>query len=116
MATVLGAFGLVKTTPGAEEFGRSWLRLRAAQGAPLHTFVTTYSASAHVFTWEGAPMIARTDDDAKLAVGYLEGIERLYHLRSPAGETRDVDHDFPEEAARDRHEIEVYRDIDRPPH
>jgi hypothetical protein len=115
VATVLGAFGLASKTPGAEEYGRSWLRLRGGGGAPLHSFVITYSASAHVFSWEEAPLMVRTDDDAKLAVGYLEGIERLYHLRSPARETRDVDPDYPAEAARDRRELEVYRDIDRRP-
>jgi arylsulfatase len=115
VATVLGAFGLVSKTPHAEDFGRSWLRLRTGAGAPLHTFVTTYSAAAHVFSWAEAPMISRTDDEAKLAVGYREGIERLYHLDSKDGETRDVDPYFPEEAARDRRELELYRDIDRPP-
>jgi hypothetical protein len=115
VATVLGAFGLVSKIPQAEEFGRSWLRLRSGGGAPLHTFVISYSASAPVFSWEEAPLMVRTDDDAKFAVGYLEGIERLYHLGSPARETRDVDPEFPAEAARDRQELEVYRDIDRRP-
>jgi hypothetical protein len=115
VATVLGAFGLVAKTEGAEEFGRSWLRLRAAGGVPLHDFVINYSASSHVFSWEDAPIMARIDDDTKYAFAYREGIERLYHLRSPAAETRDVAPDNPDEVRRDRFEMETYRDIDRRP-
>jgi hypothetical protein len=114
-ATIAGAFGLVSKNPRVEEFGRSWLRLRAAREAPLHRFVITYSASAHVQSFADAPMVVRTDDTGKLAVGYLEGIERLYHLDSSEGERRDVAPDYPDEAARDRFELEVYRDIDRAP-
>jgi arylsulfatase A-like enzyme len=114
-ATIAGAFGLVSRNPRVEEFGRSWLRLRASRQAPLHRFVITYSASAHVQSFGDAPMVVRTDDQGKLAVGYLEGIERLYHLASSEGERRDVAPDYPDEAARDRLELEVYRDIDRAP-
>ena len=114
-ATVLGAFGLVAKTPRAEDFGRSWLRLRGAAGAPLHTFVTTYSASLHVFTWSEAPLMAWIDDDAKLAVGYRDGVERFFHLRSPGGESLDLDADFRDEAARARRELEIYRDLDQSP-
>lgn len=114
-ATILGAFGLASKNSEAEEFGRSWLRLRAAPRNPLHDFVVTYSSSSHVQSWGEAPLAVRTDDHAKLAVAYREGIQRFYHLDSPAAETRDVTYDFPEEAARDRRELEVYRDIDTPP-
>jgi len=114
-ATILGAFGLVAKNPRSEDFGRSWLRLRDSPRSPLHDFVVTYSSSAHVQTWGEAPLAIRTDDHAKLAVAYMEGIQRFYHLDSKAGETRDVTYDFPVEAARDRHELEVYRDLDTPP-
>ena len=114
-STVLGAFGLVARTPHAEDFGRSWLRLRGGGVAPLHTFVTTYSSSAHVFTWAEAPLMVRVDDDAKLTVAYRDGLERLFHLRSPEGEDRDVAADNRDETARARHQLEVYRDVDRPP-
>jgi len=114
-ATIAGAFGLASKNPQVEEFGRSWLRLRAARDALLHTFVITYSAAAHVPTFAESPMVVRTDDHGKLAVGYREGLERLYHLDSGDGEQRDVAPDFVEEAARDRLELEVYRDIDRAP-
>jgi arylsulfatase A-like enzyme len=115
VATVLGAFGLVSTYPHSEDFGRSWLRLRAAPQSPLHDFVITYSASAHVDAWSDAPLAVRTDDHAKLAVAYRDGIERYYHLDSVAGELRDLTYDLPDEVARDRRELELYRDIDSPP-
>lgn len=114
-ATILGAFGLVSKNPRSEDFGRSWWRLRSAPQSRLHDFVVTYSSSAHVQSWGEAPLAIRTDDHAKLAVAYMEGIQRLYHLDSPAAETRDVTYDFPNEAARDRHELEIYRDLDTPP-
>jgi hypothetical protein len=114
-ATVLGAFGLVARTARAEELGRSLLRLRSAAGAPLHTFVTTYSSSAHVFTWAEAPLMVRIDDDTKLTVAYRDGLQRFFHLRSPEGEYRDVSAEYREETARARRALELYRDIDRPP-
>jgi arylsulfatase A-like enzyme len=111
-ATVLGAFGLVAKNPTIEDFGRSWLRLRASPDAPLHDFVITYSTSNHVQQWSDAPMVVRTDDHAKLAVSYLEGIQRLYHLEAADREYREVSTVFPEEAARDRSQLEGYRDVD----
>ena len=114
-ATVLGAFGLVSENPSIEEFGRSWLRLRAAPHEPLHEFVVTYTASTHVQRWSEAPMLVRTDDRAKLAVSYREGIQRLYHLDAPTSEWLDVAPWQPDEVAHDRRQLEVYRDIDRPP-
>jgi sulfatase-like protein/putative metal-binding protein len=113
--TILGAFGLVATHPQAEEYGQSWLRLRAAPETPLHDFVVTYSSSAHVQTWGEAPLAVRTDDHTKLAVSYRDGIQRYYHLDSPEGETRDVTYNFPSEAAQLRQELEVFRDIDVQP-
>jgi hypothetical protein len=117
-ATVLGAFGLVGANPTIEDFGRSWMRLRAAPSARLHDFVVTYSMSAHALQWQEAPMVVRTDDGAKLAVSYLEGLVRFYHLRSADGadgERRDVSPLFPAELARDRVQLEVFRDIDQSP-
>jgi arylsulfatase A-like enzyme len=114
-ATVLGAFGLVRTNPAVETFGRSWLRLRAAPEEPLHDFVITYSTSAHVGSWQEAPMVVRTGDDAKLAVGYREGVARLYHPGSAEDERRDVSPAYPEELARDRVQLERFRDIDTSP-
>jgi arylsulfatase A-like enzyme len=114
-ATVLGAFGLVSQNPSVEDFGRSWLRLRAASREPLHEFVMTYTAFTHVQRWSEAPMLVRTDDHAKLAVSYGEGIQRLYRLDAPTAEWLDVAPLHPEEVARDRRELEIYRDIDRPP-
>jgi hypothetical protein len=113
--TILGAFGLVASHPLAEEFGLSWLRLRAAPEARLHDFAITYSSSAHVQTWGEAPLAIRTDEHAKLAVSYRDGIQRYYHLDSPEGETRDVTNNFPSEAAQLRQELEVFRDIDVQP-
>ena len=114
-ATILGAFGLVSRNPSVEDFGRSWLRLRAAPRESLHEFVITYTASTHVQHWGDAPMVVRTDDHAKMAVSYREGIQRLYHLDAPSAEWLDVAPLYPEEVARDRRQLEVYRDLDRPP-
>jgi arylsulfatase A-like enzyme len=114
-ATVLGAFGFVSRNPSVEDFGRSWLRLRAAPHASLHEFVITYTASTHVQRWADAPMLVRTDDHGKLAVSYREGIQRLYHPYEPSAEWLDVAPLHAEEAARDRRQLEVFRDIDRPP-
>lgn len=114
-ATLLGAFGLVAKDPHAEDFGRSWMRLRAAPAAILHDFVITYSAAEHVQQWETAPMMIRIDDHAKYAVAYRDGLQRLYHLESPNAEWFDVAPWFPAEVTKDRAELELYRDIDTPP-
>jgi arylsulfatase A-like enzyme len=114
-ATVLGAFGLVRKNPASEMFGRSWLRLRAAPEEPVHRFVITYSTSAHVGAWHEAPMVVRTGDDGKLAVGYREGVVRFYHPGSAEDERRDVSLAYPDQVARDRLELEGFRDIDLSP-
>lgn len=114
-ATILGAFGLVAQVPEIEQRGRSWLRLRGAREQRLHSFVITYSTSAHVLEWLEAPMVVRTDDEYKLAVSYAEGIARFYRVDSPEGEFIDVVPDHPAEMARARNELEVYRDIDPSP-
>ncbi|HLK37947.1 MAG TPA: sulfatase-like hydrolase/transferase, partial [Polyangiaceae bacterium] len=114
-STIAGAFGLVGKNGETEQFGRSWLRLRSAPEAPLHLFVVTYSTSAHVQAFAEAPMVVLTDDHAKFATSYKEGISRLYHLDSPDGERFDLSPDFPDEAAHMQFELEVYRDIDRTP-
>jgi arylsulfatase A-like enzyme len=114
-ATILGAFGLVGSTPDIEDKGLSWMRLRGAPQARLHTFAITYSTSAHVLEWSEAPMVIRTDDETKLAVSYSEGIVRFYRIDSPEGEFVDVAPEYPTEVARARFELEDYRDIDPAP-
>jgi hypothetical protein len=114
-ATIVGAFGLVAKNPDVEDFGRSWLRLRAAPSAPLHDFVITYSAAEHVQSWSSAPMMIRTDDHAKYAVAYRDGLERLYHLDLPDPERFDLAPWNRAEVTRDRAELELYRDIDSQP-
>ena len=114
-STILGAFGLVAKHPEIEFFGRSWLRLRGSMAAPLHDFVITYSTSTHVLHWPDAPMVVRSDDHGKFAVGYREGIVRLYHPESAVGEWRDVAPENRGEADRDRLQLELYRDIDSSP-
>jgi hypothetical protein len=91
------------------------MRLRAAPSATLHDFVITYSAAEHVQQWETAPMMIRIDDHSKYAVAYRDGLQRLYHLESPDAEWFDVAPWFPAEVAKDRAELELYRDIDTPP-
>ncbi len=114
-ATILGAFGLVAANPSVESFGRSWWRLRASPEASLHTFVTSYSTSSHVSGWHEAPMMARVDEWTKYAVAYREEGERLYHLEEATAEWRDLALDHAAEVARDRLELETYRDLDDPP-
>ncbi len=114
-ATIVGAFGLVAKNPEVEEFGRSWMRLRAAPSAPLHDFVITYSAAEHVQTWSLAPMMIRTDDHAKYAVAYRDGLERLYHLDLPDAERLDLAPWNRAEVTRDRAQLELYRDLDSQP-
>ena len=114
-STIAGAFGLVAKNPGVEQFGRSWLRLRAVQDARLHLFAITYSTSSHVQLFADAPMVVLTEDHAKFATSYREGISRLYHLDTPDSERFDLSPDFPDEAAHMQFELEVYRDIDNAP-
>jgi hypothetical protein len=114
-ATIVGAFGLVAKNPDVEQFGRSWMRLRAAPSATLHDFVITYSAAEHVQAWSLAPMMIRTDDHTKYAVAYRDGLERLYHLDSPDAEWSDVAPWNRTEVAKDRADLELYRDIDSQP-
>jgi arylsulfatase A-like enzyme len=114
-ATVMGAFGLVATHPQIETFGRSWLRLRAAPKAPLHEFVVTYETTSPFERWGDAPMASVVDDRGKLSVSYVDGIIRLYRLDHDPNEDYELARSRPDEVARYRDELELYRDIDSPP-
>jgi hypothetical protein len=114
-ATIVGAFGLVAKHPEIETFGRSWLRLRAAPREPLHEFVVTYETTSPFEHWGDAPMASIVDDRGKLSVSYVDGVTRLYRLDQDANEDYELAGSRPEEVARYRDELELFRDIDAPP-
>ena len=114
-ATILGAFGLVGKHPEIETFGRSWLRLRAAPREPLHEFVVTYETTSPFEHWGDAPMASIQDDRGKLSVSYVDGVTRFYRLDHDANEDYELAGSRPEEVARYRDELELFRDIDSPP-
>ena len=114
-ATVLGSFGLVAKHPEIETFARSWLRLRAAPKAPLHQFVVTYETTSPFEHWGDAPMASVVDDRGKLSVSYVDGVTRLYRLDHDPNEDYELAATRPDEVARYRDELEVFRDIDSPP-
>lgn len=115
-ATVLGAFGLAGSDPHAERFGRSWLRLRAAPSAPLHTFVTVRT---HRFTSGPiafSPMMALVRGRHKLVKALDEDrLYELYDLESDPGET--VDLSWTQIGLRQslERDLDTYRDLDRWP-
>ena len=114
-ATVLGAFGLVALHPEIETFGRSWLRLRQAPTEPLHAFVVSYETTIPFELWSDAPMASLVDDRAKLSVSYVDRITRFYRLDVDPGEDHETALDSPAEVGQYREELELFRDLDRPP-
>jgi arylsulfatase A-like enzyme len=115
-ATVLGAFGVVKSDPGIERFGRSWLRLRAAPDDPLHTFVTVRT---HRFTSGPiafSPMMALVQGRHKLVKALDE--DSLYELYDLDADPREeVDLAWKDVALRESMErdLDTFRDLDRWP-
>jgi arylsulfatase A-like enzyme len=111
--TVLGAFGLVRGDPGAERFGRSWLRLREAPRQPLHQFVT---ARTHRFTSGPvafSPMMVLVRDHHKLVKALDEDkLFELYDLDADGREENDLA--WTEISLREtmERELETFRDID----
>jgi arylsulfatase A-like enzyme len=111
--TVLGAFGLVRRDPGAERFGRSWLRLREAPRQPLHQFVT---ARTHRFTSGPvafSPMMVLVRDHHKLVKALDEDkLFELYDLDADGREENDLA--WTEIGLREtmERELETFRDID----
>jgi choline-sulfatase len=115
-ATILGAFGLVKTDGDIERFGRSWLRLRDAPTDPLHQFVVTRT---HRFTSGPvafSPMMAIVEGHHKLVKALDE--DRLYELYDLAGDPReenDLAWSDVERRESLEHDLDLFRDLDRWP-
>jgi hypothetical protein len=114
-ATIVGAFGLIATHPEIETFGRSWLRMRDAPGAPLHEFVFSYETTSPFEHWQDAPMASIVDDDGKLSVSYVDGVRRYYRLNEDPGELHDLTAARPADVARYLDRLETFRDLDAPP-
>jgi hypothetical protein len=112
--TVLGAFGLLGKHPDIEAFGRSWLRLPAAEQAPLHDFVVVYSTTTPFERWSEAPLAAIVDDRAKLTVDYMDGVTHFFRLDRDPGEDHEASAESLEEVAEYRDRLETFRDLDTP--
>jgi hypothetical protein len=111
-ATLLGAVGLEDAALDAERFGRSWLRLRDAPDAPLHTFVV---ARSHWFSsgrlGYGA-LATLVEDRYKLVAGLEEELLMLHDLVDDPDESENL---TPHEYDRTRalwRRLAVYCDLD----
>jgi hypothetical protein len=112
--TVVGAFGLMGADPGAERFGRSWLRLRSAPAAPLHEFVTVRSHRSTIGNVASQPMLALVSGRYKLIKPLAEtDYYELYDLEADPGEVSDLSWSRPELRRALTHRLELFRDIDR---
>lgn len=107
--TILGAFGLAK--PDDETLGRSWLRLRAAPGAPLHRFVVVRSAHAASGGDVMSPLLAIVDDRFKLIKTIEDGLTELYDVLADPMENTDLWPLNPDVGRRLERALETYRDI-----
>ena len=107
--TVTGAFA--QHRPEDEIFGRSWLRLRMAPAAPLHSFVIIRSARAVSGDEAMSPLLAIVDDRYKLTKTFEDGLTELFDISADPGERVDL---WPVEPAMGRRlerALETYRDI-----
>lgn len=111
LPTLLGAFALVETTPGAEALGRSWLRLRAAPLAPLHQSIVIRSDREVSGREARAPIVAIVEEEWKLVVGLEDGLVELYDVIEDPEEMKDLALERPEVVARMRRRLAVYMDI-----
>jgi hypothetical protein len=102
-STILGAFGFVE----AEDFGRSWLRLRTSPA--LHRFVVVRSASG---VGASHPMAALVEGELKLIVTLENDLVELYRPEEDPDERIDLRAPLVEEAARLEKELALFRDID----
>jgi arylsulfatase A-like enzyme len=114
-ATLLGFFGFSQEARDAEVFGRSWLRLRDAPDAPLHRFVVSRSARAQRELQKLMAMGILVDGNAKLIETFEDSLREMYDVAADPLETVDLVPDDPADVERLRHELALYRDIDRWP-
>jgi arylsulfatase A-like enzyme len=110
-ATVLGAFGLA-SEEGAEDFGRSWLRLRDAPLAPLHRFVVSYAAHGGRGFLFVMPLATLVEPERKLIETFENSLYELYDPVADPGEQDDLVVDELDTLGRLHRELSLYRDID----
>jgi arylsulfatase A-like enzyme len=114
-ATLVGAFGLVASHAEVERFGRSWLRLRGAPMAALHEFVVTRSARASRGGEPLTPMASIVERHYKLSETFDENLLEMYDLENDPDELHDLTPNGLLETAILRHDLALFRDIDRYP-
>jgi len=107
--TILGAFGLAR--PADEQWGRSWLRLRGGNGAPLREFAFVRSAHAASGGDVVSPMMAIVSGRYKLIKTLEDNLMELYDVISDPTESVDRLSIEPDVARRLEHAAELYRDI-----
>jgi sulfatase-like protein len=114
--TVLGAFGLARSNPGSERWGRSWLRLRAAPAAPLHQFVALrthrYGSGPAAFS----PTMALVTSHYKLVKALDEqDLFELFDLEADPGEQVDLAWTQLGLRRSMERDLDTFRDLDRWP-
>ena len=116
-ATIAGAFGLVARSPAAEiRTAGAGCGSATPPRLPLHEFVVSYETTTPFEHWGDAPMASIVDDRGKLSASYVDGTVRFYRLDEDPDEMRELTTARPEEVARYREKLEMFRDIDAPPH
>jgi hypothetical protein len=108
--TLLGALGLLQ--PEDERFGRSWLRLGADRGAPLHEFVVVRTAHAARGGEVISPMIALVTRRHKLVQVLEENLLDLHDLQADPGERHNISWRQPALRRELQRKLAIYRDVD----
>ncbi len=112
--TILGAFGLVEETGGAERFGRSLLRLRQNRASRLHRFVATHTSRFTSGARVSGPMLAIVRGPYKFVQAlYEKDLFELYDLRADPEEDYDLSWKRTELRESMRHDLAMYQDLDR---
>jgi arylsulfatase A-like enzyme len=110
-ATLLGAFGLAAATDGAEDWGRSWWRLRGHLERPLHEFVAIRSARLASGSQTSYPLLALVERDHKIVRSLGDGLDELYDVTRDPGETHDLAYAEPALLLRLRARLALYQDL-----
>jgi hypothetical protein len=111
-ATIVGAFARAGAEPDVEEFGRSWLRLRAAPDGPLHRFVVIRSGRAVSGRASLSPILAIVEGRFKLVKGLEDTLFELFDELDDPAETRDLSAAEAVERARLSQHLALFRDLD----
>ncbi len=114
-ATILGAFGKSATDPHAEDFGRSWLRLLRAPGAPLHK-----SVGVRTGRWVGgerglSPMCVLVQGRYKLVKSLEDELLELYDVIDDPAEQHNLATERLDVTNRLAKDLAIYRSLDQWP-